>query len=444
LITAADVHQLMSGADGWRGLMVDARYMYTAGIPARRVAALVNQARLPRGMTQRDLADRMRVQVRTVRDWERGERVPTDDQIEAIAVACGLRLTELLPRRGVLSYDADSGLMRLGAGATELSTSMRDNDDVLHAFLALVRQQRRVGPHHEVAVRGEDLEALADALDLDDEELEERLVRILGLNRRQAAQLRARLLRRRLTVGVVSMIAGLGLLTANRAFSVGAEQVSTVGGGRMVRGDPFARVTTTVTTAAPTSAPGSTAVVVRTAPPATTVATPAATRPADTPPGPPPTLPAVVLAVEIEPPVGLDARTGPPRTTPHPEVHHPVVTDPDVTAPPTTVVLPGPPTLPPDTSTTADPTTTTTTAPPVTSPWPPPTSPPVSTIGGGGTTGTTEAPAPTTTTTTEPPTTTTTTTEAPTTTTTEPPTTTTTSTTEPTTTTLATTTTPAP
>jgi transcriptional regulator with XRE-family HTH domain len=416
--------------------------MYTAGIPARRVAALVNQARLPRGMTQRELADRMRVQLRTVRDWERGERVPTDDQIEAIAHACGLRITELLPRRGVLSYDADTGVMRLGAGATELSTSMRDNDDVLYAFLALVRQQRRVGPHQEVAMRGEDLEALADALDLDDEELEERLVRILGLNRRQAAQLRARLLRRRLTVGVVSMIAGLGLLTANRAFSVGAEQVSTVGGGRVVRGDPFARVTTTVATEAPASAPGSTAVVVRTAPPSTTVASTPATRPTDTPPGPPPTLPAVVLAVEIQPPVGLDARTGPPRTTPRPEVNRPVVTDPEATAPPTTVLLPGPPTLPPDTSTTADPTTTTT-APPVTSPWPPPTSPPVvSTIGGGGTTGTTEAPAPTTTTTTEPPTTTTTT-EPPTTTTTEPPTTTT-STTEATTTTLATSTTLAP
>ncbi len=402
--------------------MVDARYMYTAGIPARRVAVMLSQARLPRGLTQRDLAVRMRVQLRTVRDWERGDRVPTDDQMEAIAQACGLQITELLPRRGVLTYDADTGVMCLGTGATQLSTSRRDNDDVLHAFLGLVRQERHVGSNQEVAVRGDDLEALAEALDLDDEELEQRLMHILGLDRRQAAQVRARLLRRRLTVGVASMIAGLSLVAANRAFSTGVERVNTVGGGRVVRGNPFAQVTTVVTTPLTNAAAGSTAVVVTDpAPASTAAAVSVVTAPPNTQPGPPPTLPAVVLAVELEPPAGLGTRTGPPRTTSPPQVSHPVVTDPVDTATPTTVLLPGPPTLPPDTSPTSTPTTT-----PVTSPWPPPTPPPVtttvmppvSTIGGGGTTGTTEAPPPTTTTTSTT-VATTTTTEAPTTTTTE-------------------------
>ena len=251
---------------------------------------MVGQARIARGLTQRDLAGRVRVQLRTVRDWERGERVPTDDQIEAIASACGLRLTELLPRRGILSYDADTGVMRLGDGATELSTSMRDNDDVLHAFLMLVRQQRHVGPNQDVAVRVDDLEALADALDLDDEELEERLMRIIGLNRRQAAAVRAQLLRRRLAVGVVGMIAGISLLAANRAFSTGSEHVAAIGGGRVVRGDPFVRVTTSAPTTLPLSVPRTTAAALAKAAAVPTTVT-VATAPPVTQTGPPPTLP---------------------------------------------------------------------------------------------------------------------------------------------------------
>jgi hypothetical protein len=323
---------------------------------------------------------------------------------------------------------------------TTLPMTMRTNDDVLMAFLSLVRQERGLRPDRDVAVRTDDLDALAEALDLDDEELEERLMRVVGLTRRQAAELRAQLLRRRLTAGVVAMIAGIGLVTASRAFATGEVHVSAGDGGRVVRGDPYTRPTAAVTVATTPllAAPASTTVVASTA--STAPATTVTFGPVVTEGSPstalttPATLPAVVLAAEVEPVVGQVGRAGPPRTTPRPEVGPPAThaVDPVTTAtsPPTTVVLPGPPTLPPPVTTASPPTT----APPA--PTAPPTTttvPTVSTIGGGGTTGTTEAPPPTTTTTTEPPTTTTT--EPPTTTTTVAPTTTTTTAPPPTTTT---------
>jgi hypothetical protein len=331
-----------------------------------------------------------------------------------------------------VTYDPDTGVMRLGDASMVLSTATRDNDDVLGAFLVLVREQRRVAPNRDVAVRVDDLEALAEALDLDDEELEERLVRVIGLTRRQAAAVRAHLLRRRLTVGVVGMLAGISLVAANRAFTTGTERVDAVAGGRVVRGNPFVAVTTAVARVATTSAPSATTIVVTSAVPESTTVT-ATVPPVTASAGPPPTLPAVVLAEQLEPASGSVGHTGPPRTTPRPQFSPPVTqgAEPGTTGTtPTTVVLPGPPTLdPPETAA-----TTATTAAATPPPPPPPTEPPmtgpvVSTIGGGGTTGTTEPPP--TTTTTEPPTTTTT--EPPTTTTTEPPTTTT--TTEPPTTT---------
>jgi transcriptional regulator with XRE-family HTH domain len=398
------------------GLMTDAHYTYTAGIPATRVGALLGRARLAAGVSDRAVAGRLRVRLRTVRDWERGQIVPNDDQIDAIALACGLRVTELLPRRSVLMYDPATGVLQLGSQSTLLPTAMRTNDDVLGAFLSLVRRERGVRADRDVTVRGDDLEALAEALDLDDEELEERLVRIVGLSRRQAAAVRAQLVRRRLTVGVVGMLAGISLVAANRTFTTGTEHVNAIGGGRLVRGDPFARVTTTVAASVATIAPPTTIVVASSAAPLST--TTAATPPLVTSPGPPPTLPAVVLAEQVDPAPGQAGRTGPPRTTPRPAVATPVThpAEPTTGTTPTTVVLPGPPTLDPPatTATTPAPTTTATTSGPDAPPPPPTSGPVVSTIGGGGTTGSTEAPPPpttttepTTTTTTEPPTTTT-------------------------------------
>src|SRR5437762_11659884 len=55
------------------GLVTDARYTYTAGMPAARVGWLVARARSVAGVGERDLASSVGVPVRVVRRWERGE-----------------------------------------------------------------------------------------------------------------------------------------------------------------------------------------------------------------------------------------------------------------------------------------------------------------------------------------------------------------------------------
>ena len=125
---------------------------------------------------------------------------------------------------------------------------MLDNDTVLGAYIGMVRRLRGLRPDQDVKVRQEDLEALGEALDVDDEELEERLVRVIGMSRTQAAAVRAQLLRRRLAVPMVGMLAGLSLLGVNRLFTTATEQVKTVAGGAITRGNPFADPPTTTAT----------------------------------------------------------------------------------------------------------------------------------------------------------------------------------------------------
>jgi hypothetical protein len=396
--------------------VTDARYTYTAGMPAARVGWLVARARAVAGITDRDLASSLGLPLRMVRRWERGDLVPTDDEVEAIAAACGTRLTELLPRRSSVSYDPSTGIMRMGDQAVALPGSMLDNDTVLGAYIGMVRRQRGLRPDQDVKVRQEDLEALGEALDLDDEELEERLVRVIGMSRSQAAAVRAQLLRRRLAVPMVGMLAGLSLLGINRIFTTATEQVKTVAGGAITRGNPFAdSPTTTATTVIqsvtvkPTTADAAVApagTVAPTLPPVVTEDT-AAGPPATTRTGPPRSNRLRPPATEsTDPPATdpapTDAPTTPPPTAVPAAPTAPPATDRPTTPPPTATPIGTPgvqetTTVPASTTTTLPPPTTTTT--PSNTTTTPPTTNPVG--GGGGNTSETTEP-PTTTATTAP------------------------------------------
>jgi hypothetical protein len=283
---------------------------------------------------------------------------------------------------------------------------MLDNDTVLGAYIGMVRRQRGLRPDQDVKVRQEDLEALSEALDLDDDELEERLVRVIGMSRTQAAAVRAQLLRRRLAVPMVGMLAALSLLGANRIFTTATEQVKTVAGGAITRGNPFAGPTTTATTVLPSATIESPDNTATTAPTATAA----------------PTLPPVVTDGTLVGPA-QPSRTGPPRTKPREpeaEVTDPSAADPvptDTAAPPapsatpapttttttttTSTLEPPPPAVVPigtpgvqETTTQLPTTTTTTTVAPTTTDPAGTTTTTVTTVGGGNTTETTEPPPP--------------------------------------------------
>jgi transcriptional regulator with XRE-family HTH domain len=233
--------------------VTDARYTYTAGMPAARVGWLVARARSVAGIGERDLASSVGVPVRTVRRWERGDLVPSDDEVEAIASACGARLTELLPRRAVVAYDPSTGIMQMSDQAVAIPMTSLDNDTVLAAFVALVRRVRGLRLDQDVKVRQEDLDSLGEVLDLDDQELEERLMRIIGLSRSQAAAVRAQMLRKRLAVPMVGMLATLSVFCVSRVFNTGSEQVKAID-GKVETVFPMPTTTTTVAPATEGSA----------------------------------------------------------------------------------------------------------------------------------------------------------------------------------------------
>jgi transcriptional regulator with XRE-family HTH domain len=400
--------------------VTDARYTYTAGMPAARVGWLVARARSVAAITDRDLASAVGVPVRTVRRWERGDLVPSDDEVEAIASACGARLTELLPRRAAVRYEPATGIMQMAGQAVAIPVTSLDNDTVLAAFVALVRRVRGLRLDQDVRVRQEDLDSLGEVLDLDDEELEERLMRIIGLSRSQAAAIRAQLLRRRLAVPMVGMLASLSLIGVSRFFSTGTEQVkaiddkietprptrpstttSVVSQGPVSTSEDVAVTSTsaaapTVDVAPTTAAPVSVSVPVitdtpfigpqlpRTGPPATSRRTNSNT--GTQPPGAPPAAPT---------PVATSPATEPPAPVPPPYVaptSPPVLDDGHTTGTTSSPTTNPPPTDPP-------PTNPPSTTPPSTTPPPTDPPPPVTTIDGGHTTGTTTPP------TTSPPTT---------------------------------------
>lgn len=61
-----------------------------------KTGGLIAQARREKGLTQRDLAERLHVSVQAVSKWERGRSCPDIGLLEPLAEALGLTVTELL------------------------------------------------------------------------------------------------------------------------------------------------------------------------------------------------------------------------------------------------------------------------------------------------------------------------------------------------------------
>src|SRR4051794_37046555 len=343
-----------------------ARYTYTAGMPVERVGWLIARARRSAGLGERELATTVGVSQRTLRRWERGAVLPTDDEVEAIALACGLRLADLLPRRGVVELDAAARSMKVGDSIAALPDGAT-NGEILGLFVSLVRAERHAPDARELRLRQEDLDVLADALDLDDRDLEAQLVEIIGLTRAEASSVRSQLLRRRLVMPVAGALLGLGV----------------VGGVQFLRSDKNPDVTTVA------AVPATTVLAKR--PPSTTI--PAAEsitvpRGATTPPAealPPtassPARSALTTPTSATPAVDVSATAAPPTTArrkPRPKLA-PSTTIPVQIAEPTTVVNSAAPTTPPPpappavtTATTVATTTPATLAPVPAGPPPPP------------------------------------------------------------------------
>lgn len=65
------------------------------------VGVCIKRARLERGLMQRELAKMVGVAPAAISFWERGERPITVDHLARVAVALGVRRSDLLPEADV-------------------------------------------------------------------------------------------------------------------------------------------------------------------------------------------------------------------------------------------------------------------------------------------------------------------------------------------------------
>lgn len=118
--------------------------------------------------------------------------------------------------RRQVAFDAASGTLTVGGRTTVVDCDPSDNECLLRTYLDLVADQRSVPLGRSIHLRRDDIAVLAELLDLDDDDLEARLQRILHLSEADAADLHRRLLRHRVAAAAV----GVGLLAAVPVGSV--------------------------------------------------------------------------------------------------------------------------------------------------------------------------------------------------------------------------------
>lgn len=192
-----------------------------------------------------------------------------------------------------MSWDPHLGLLTVGDRSVTLTCPPGDNECILETYLHLVAEQRAVRLDRRIVLRRDDVQVLAELLDLDDARLEQRLARILRLSDPEAKALRRDLLRQRVSAAAL----GVGL-------AAGVPLAAAVGTSSAAASD----ATSSNRTEAPTNEPGH---LDLTATPTTTAVT--VEVPAPEPPAVPPApAPEVAAAAPPEHPERPPAEEAPP------------------------------------------------------------------------------------------------------------------------------------
>jgi len=174
-----------------------------------RLGTLLRGARKQHGMSRRDAAERVGTTASELRRYERGE-VPVPASIIAGLAECyGADLTDQLAARVPVRVGRDE----LMVGREHAGVDASDGDAVLETYARLVARVRHAQPGEPIALRADDLVALSSALGSDAQEIEARIVDLLGCTPREARSLHAEMLRRKLVVPVAGLVAGLAVVT---------------------------------------------------------------------------------------------------------------------------------------------------------------------------------------------------------------------------------------
>ena len=174
-----------------------------------RLGTLLRGARRDRGLTRREVADRVGTTPSDMRRFERGDTPVPPHLVAEFAECYGQALTAQLATRAPIQVDAH----RVVVGEEVATFESTDGDEVLGKYVALVARLRQSQPGEPIALRTDDLVALSNAIGRSTDDVEARIVEVLGCTPREAHSLHAEMLRRKLVLPVAGLVAGLAIVT---------------------------------------------------------------------------------------------------------------------------------------------------------------------------------------------------------------------------------------
>ncbi len=279
-----------------------------------RLGTLLRGARKRGALTRRDVAARVGTTTSELRRYERGDAPVPARVIADLAECYGPDLTSELATRAPVVVGEHRVVVGTEAAQVE---SDDDENEVLAKYVGLVQRVRSSQPGEPIALRADDLVALSSALGHDADEVEARIVELLGCTPREARSLHAEILRRKLVVPVAGLVAGLAVVTG-----VGVASAATGPSAHTARNThPAAHSVATTTVAAPVTVPVTEAPTTTEAAPAPTQAPPTTEAPAateaPTTQAPAPETPEVAPAPEAMPRPVITPDTTPMSIPPH-------------------------------------------------------------------------------------------------------------------------------
>jgi transcriptional regulator with XRE-family HTH domain len=173
-----------------------------------RLGTLLHGARKARGLSRRDVAHRVGTTPADLRRYERGDEPVPPSLVAGLAECYGPALTDQLATRAPIRVEQ----RRIVVGDAIAGIDATDGDDVLGKYVELVARVRHSQPGEPIALRADDLVALSTAIGRDADDIESRIVDLLGCSRQEAKSLHAEMLRRKLVLPVAGFVAGLAIV----------------------------------------------------------------------------------------------------------------------------------------------------------------------------------------------------------------------------------------
>jgi len=185
-----------------------------------RLGTLLRAARKQRGLTRREVADRVDATPGDLKRFERGDAPVPPHLVAELAECYGEDLAAQFATR--LPIEVDNRRIAVGNEVQTLGSA--DTDEVLRTYVSIVARLRNSQPGTPIALRADDVVALSTALGQDADQVEARIVEILGCTPHEAHSLHMEMLRRKLVVPVAGFVAGLAVVTG---VGVGVANAST-------------------------------------------------------------------------------------------------------------------------------------------------------------------------------------------------------------------------